>query len=751
MSAIGSTNVAQTSISEFRSFVEGDKKVSNGTILRLPDGLKTRSFHPAKGDFVGNIGRSAETKSANNQARAEFLKTIAGIFGNSEKDIPPEVKKAMKFNDFGLDEKGNVTSGKPLTARRIRETLAAVEKNLDLDQIAAKADTETIKSFAKLLVKNNVPLADVAVRMKNAAAFHELQKTTARKEAAQIANFIKDTGCPIPKGCIRAYGRQLQEFTVRLRERQIMRGQSPTDALELVKEFLKPEDLVSKGLLDFAPKSELQSRMAAKVKNAMLNGKDALPQSGVSSLTLRETRPFQVKIDGAPVPEQPTRNEKLQFDGGAHQADEILKPSSDKDSKLNAGCDSPSAQALHETLIGTFPDNREVRQAVSYMLSMTNGFASAMDEDYSLKQFSVGEEPGSCGNVAYEMRPEYEITTGQDKTVLKIKNHEGYAFTSDMSKKYTLPGEDRGLTPPLVMISQAYETEVTIDNKSKDENGLPKFEINQIAMSDADDGDVVMADMLEQVDAKQKEVNSFVESNKDILNTLKGGASEECLQTIHDKLADEKDGWLVDAFKNDLKNDREKTEETGITHQFVREINAKFLPTINGAPARSVRNDPTTDPANGMGGSYKNYTESELCKAFVEQFKELIPDRAMRAFVAETIANNGVQMSINRAIMQGECPIFEGQQEKGEAFVMKMLGKNTIVGADPLRGQEVDISVDQGAGNIKLTFNTGMGVEVDGVKLREYRFATQITIPLNQELKFGQIPKFEVSQVTEAF
>ncbi|MBR3584128.1 MAG: hypothetical protein IKO01_11885 [Kiritimatiellae bacterium] len=74
-----------------------------------------------QGDYKGSFAsfkRTADMKSANDQVRDLFLKTVAGMFGG-EKFIPDLVRDNMKLEDFG--------KGKPLTARRIKLVATAVK------------------------------------------------------------------------------------------------------------------------------------------------------------------------------------------------------------------------------------------------------------------------------------------------------------------------------------------------------------------------------------------------------------------------------------------------------------------------------------------------------------------------------------------------------------------------------------------------------------------------------------------------
>ncbi len=73
------------------------------------------------GDYKGafaSLWRTADMKTANDQVRDLFRKTIADMFGG-ERNIPDIVRDNMKLEDFG--------KGKPLTARRIKLVKIAID------------------------------------------------------------------------------------------------------------------------------------------------------------------------------------------------------------------------------------------------------------------------------------------------------------------------------------------------------------------------------------------------------------------------------------------------------------------------------------------------------------------------------------------------------------------------------------------------------------------------------------------------
>ena len=46
----------------------------------------------------------------------------------SLEDLPGNVRKSLKIEDFKLDKNGNITSTRPLTARRVRAVMSAIQE-----------------------------------------------------------------------------------------------------------------------------------------------------------------------------------------------------------------------------------------------------------------------------------------------------------------------------------------------------------------------------------------------------------------------------------------------------------------------------------------------------------------------------------------------------------------------------------------------------------------------------------------------
>ena len=102
-----------------------------------------------KNDSYGSIGkifRGGTTKAANNAVRAELLRSLGNAFGfegvgRNNKGVTTFsdafidklaklIGPAFKREDFGIDKDGIVTSGKPLTQRRISAIIKEATEKL---------------------------------------------------------------------------------------------------------------------------------------------------------------------------------------------------------------------------------------------------------------------------------------------------------------------------------------------------------------------------------------------------------------------------------------------------------------------------------------------------------------------------------------------------------------------------------------------------------------------------------------------
>lgn len=119
----------------FGQFV-ADKRMDDNTVVKADRWSLTgiKSLKADSGDYRWNLFRNAGQVTDNNAIRKAFLASVSDIYGG-ENHIPESVKKAMKAGDF--DGKG-----RPLTARRIRATLAAIRTDIDHKKIADVVESQ---------------------------------------------------------------------------------------------------------------------------------------------------------------------------------------------------------------------------------------------------------------------------------------------------------------------------------------------------------------------------------------------------------------------------------------------------------------------------------------------------------------------------------------------------------------------------------------------------------------------------------
>ena len=83
-------------------------------------------------DDIGACLRKVEcgtpTGERNLTVRTVFKEALTRAFGvNSLDDLPKEVKDVLKIRDFKLSKDGRVTSMRPLTMRRVKAVMGAVQ------------------------------------------------------------------------------------------------------------------------------------------------------------------------------------------------------------------------------------------------------------------------------------------------------------------------------------------------------------------------------------------------------------------------------------------------------------------------------------------------------------------------------------------------------------------------------------------------------------------------------------------------
>ena len=166
----------------FQKFVDF---ANNAYATRGEDTVARFSGMPS-GDYKGSFAsfrRTTEMKSANDQVRDLFRKTVADMFGG-EKNIPDIVRDAMKMEDFG--------KGKPLTARRIMLVKSAID-------IVGGGMFELPASVSKAKAAGYLPhempkLARVATLYRNATGCSEAEAEEAALDPSSKARRLYDYG-----------------------------------------------------------------------------------------------------------------------------------------------------------------------------------------------------------------------------------------------------------------------------------------------------------------------------------------------------------------------------------------------------------------------------------------------------------------------------------------------------------------------------------------------------------------------------
>lgn len=100
-----------------KSAADGASLSKNDTVLHFDDADK--AFSSRKWVKLG--GRERDFKAANREIRKQLWANLVDFFGGRENidNLPKALRKELKIADFKLDSDGQVTSSRPLTARRI--------------------------------------------------------------------------------------------------------------------------------------------------------------------------------------------------------------------------------------------------------------------------------------------------------------------------------------------------------------------------------------------------------------------------------------------------------------------------------------------------------------------------------------------------------------------------------------------------------------------------------------------------------
>ncbi|MCQ2388512.1 MAG: hypothetical protein MJ138_02245, partial [Kiritimatiellae bacterium] len=143
----------------------------------------------------------------NNKVRKEFLRQVQAHFTErGVVTIPRAVLKHLKLGDYKLDADGNVTSGKPLTARRICLVMRAIET---VDASRAQA-----LERANPLANEALDDADVGESFAGLVEKHALDEDT----AAALRNLLDGFARNLARELVRDPGVDLQDAKNRVQD-----------------------------------------------------------------------------------------------------------------------------------------------------------------------------------------------------------------------------------------------------------------------------------------------------------------------------------------------------------------------------------------------------------------------------------------------------------------------------------------------------------------------------------------------------
>ena len=321
--------------------------------------------------------------------------------------------------------------------------------------------------------------------------------TEAEKLANEFAGTVgatKDEIAGLMKRIVNAeslkdYPRKPQEMTsqlrslmsgfaeIRRREQQLHRV--PSTFARLVSLYADtPAKILA---LDFRIAEHRLNAFARTMKEDLVKGykKSAAERSNwanISAVSIREANPGGVKINGVVVPDED--NDEFTLDDGTVVNEENVN-------KINNFTKAQHSGALVKSLVRSIPD-KNMRGFVSTVISMSLGPHGTFDSLFHGTDEAGPGHPASnmmtmlsSGTFVTQMSNEstYDIDIADDGTVtVKAKTIEGFAISSTTDGPLALEGEDP-IRLRIPLVSQKYETTITIKPNSFDAEGVPEFTV----------------------------------------------------------------------------------------------------------------------------------------------------------------------------------------------------------------------------------------------------------------------------------
>ena len=179
-----------TILQSFNNAVNSANRLNDNTRLQnesfnLNGKCKIRQIPANKYDHV-----------ANNAVRRNFAAALTGAFGvKSLADLPEGIRNSLKIGDFKLDKNGEITSTRPLTARRVRAVMSAIQ------EVTAKAaptrqEAEAIRNDFNAYLKNSAYMK---------AAFDRIAIAERRKPLTLEIPFVSEKSFDLPLSALKVY------------------------------------------------------------------------------------------------------------------------------------------------------------------------------------------------------------------------------------------------------------------------------------------------------------------------------------------------------------------------------------------------------------------------------------------------------------------------------------------------------------------------------------------------------------------
>ncbi|MBO7309602.1 MAG: hypothetical protein J6V38_08240, partial [Kiritimatiellae bacterium] len=131
-----------------------------------------------------------------NAVRRNFAAALTGAFGvKSLEELPEGVRNSLKIGDYKLDKNGEIMSTRPLTARRVRAVMSAIQ------EVTAKAapnpqEAEAIRNDFNAYLKNSAYMK---------AAFDRIAIAEGRKPLTLEIPFVSEKSFDLPLSALKVY------------------------------------------------------------------------------------------------------------------------------------------------------------------------------------------------------------------------------------------------------------------------------------------------------------------------------------------------------------------------------------------------------------------------------------------------------------------------------------------------------------------------------------------------------------------